>query len=573
VNLFLLGWTRAGGLDAAAADQALGALVDRLPFLDRARIETWAAPSGRAVAAWVTHDPQRVGGVRYVHVEPTRLALFSGRPSVWTGACEADGEIPLDPRFYLEPTRKWAESLDGRWVAARYDDDPPILELCGDALGAYPVYETQVGDARWLSNNAEVLRRLRGSWELEPLVLASMLGGGWSLTGAPIWAGVRRLPRGVVRAFGDREADPAFNLLPLERIALLPAAGFDPERAGILLQACAAALATWPGRPNILQISGGHDSRLILAACLAKGCEFSCVTAGRADSPDVQVGHALAASVGKPHRRVDHDPHGALAETSATARILALMSSCTVSLGDAGGFLLHPHEGPLPLWHSGQGGEIARAHYGLGEGLGRRELVEKLARHFLGPAPAFQVLSAEGQGLILDELRLWVDEQLAAGVAPVDVPDLFYLLKRMANWAGPAHGWLEYGKGDAVAPLWSRRLLAEELGARAPERAGEVFHIRTLEELSPSLARVGFADARVPAERVPTPLVASLAKELHEPLLGQRGDPAWCVVEQSQVEQLLGVVPSGLDAPTREWVWKPAVWRLATVLLGAVVDP
>src|SRR5438045_9764015 len=67
------------------------------------------------------------------------------------------------------------------------------------------------------------------------------------------------------------------------------------------------------------------------------------------------------------------------------------LSAGTACLADAAGFPLGPVDGPLPLWHSGQGGEIARGYYGPVRSMGRRsprgELVERLYAAFTARRP------------------------------------------------------------------------------------------------------------------------------------------------------------------------------------------
>src|SRR5687768_9922016 len=155
VNLFVVGWSSERAVDGAAPEAALRRLLERLPFFPARPVETWLAPSGALAAAWVTHGPEQTGGVRYARAEHDRLALFSGRPIRWIAEAEADGAAPLDPGFYLDPADRWADSLDGRFAAARYDDSDRTLEVVSDALGAYPVHEAHADGVRWVSNNAE----------------------------------------------------------------------------------------------------------------------------------------------------------------------------------------------------------------------------------------------------------------------------------------------------------------------------------------------------------------------------------------------------------------------------------
>lgn len=596
MNLFLLGWSGERSVGVEAAEAALKRLLERLPFFPGRPVETWAAPSATLAAAWVTHAPEQTGGVRYVHADRDRLALFSGRPVRWSGEREADGRGPLDPAFYLAPAEQWADTLDGRFTAARYDDADRTLDVVSDAMGAYPVYEARADGVRWTSNNAELLRHVVGGRDLDADVLAPVLGGGWSLSGDPVWAGVRRLTYGCVRKLAPGRAAGRAELMPLPHVASMLGAGFDPGRAAGVLAAGLRALADWPMRPSVVPVTGGRDSRVVLGAALRSEIAFESTTGGGEASPDVQVGRRLAEAGGAPHSILEHDPHGSVWDDwRRAARIVDLTSSGTASLADAAGFPLGPREGALVLWHSGQGGEIARAYYGVGEGLGRDALVERLTRAFLGRRPGrVDVLSDEGRALVRGQIGDWVDVQLDASVAAADVPDMFYLQRRMGTWAGPSHGCVEYVR-DTTSPLWSRRLLPDELGLPAPERARQLFHLRVLELLAPELVDVPFEDGRAwPARRsaatmriararelaakaaaearrravarrrrvetgAPDPF-APILPEIRDTVLSQPEHQAWPVLDRARVERLLGSPPGVLDTMSRYYAW-----RLATV--------
>src|SRR5205814_1637124 len=90
----------------------------------------------------------QVGGVEYVRADESGMALFAGRPIRWDGP-HADGSAALDPRAYLQPSAAWRDALDGRWAAARYDEEARELEVGADALGAYPLFAAEAGCARW----------------------------------------------------------------------------------------------------------------------------------------------------------------------------------------------------------------------------------------------------------------------------------------------------------------------------------------------------------------------------------------------------------------------------------------
>lgn len=601
MNLFAVGWSSQRRIDAASPTRALSELLEQLPFLPGARIEGWTAPSGFAAAASAAHAPEQTGGVRYARFEPERMALFSGRPFRWTGEAEADGKGPLDPASYLPPAERWSDGLEGRCVVARYGDADRALEVFTDPLGAYPVFTSLSDGVRWVSNSPVVLRTLGATAGARPLVLASLLGGGWSLSGDPVWEGVRRLEPGLHR-FCPAGTEWMGNPLEPQRVAPLLGRGADPGRAARTLVAAVRALADWPGRPSTVPVTGGRDSRLVLAAALRAGIGFSATTGGGSESADVRIGRLLCERAGVAHELLEADPHGDMwSAPERMARLVALTAGGTASAADAAGFPLGPRSGPLVLWHSGQGGEIARGYYGLFAGGGRENLVERLYASFVGRRTGrAELLGADGRALVEAELARFVDAQVGADVPLEDVPDMFYLQRRMATWAAPTHGCVEWVK-DTTSPLWCARLLPDELGWPAAERARELFHLSVLRELRPDLVDAPFEGGRPwPARqgeaarrarrarslavkaagelrrRMPHPRrarpaggdagtapFATVLGLVRDAVLERPGHPAWDVLDRARVERLLARDAHTLDTMSRYYVW-----RLGTVFVG-----
>ena len=561
MNLFVVGRSR----DGWAADAALRALLQRLPFFPGREPDTWS--DGRVALAWVSHPPDRVGGVSYVATEPRRFALFGGRPFRWSEHGGTEGRAVLDASFYLDGI---PEGLDGRWCAARYDGTE--LELASDAMGAYPLYTADSGGMRWWSNNPELVRSLHGGSTTSEAVLASVLGGGWSLTGDPVWSAVRRVP-------------------PRARAPMLGGDGFDAERTVERLTAATRALGDWPGRPCVVPVTGGRDSRVVLAAALAAGIDFTTTTGAVPGSRDLEIGTALADAAGVTHEQIAGDPGGTLpGDWRRAAELLELTAAGTSTLADAAGYPFGPRPGPLPVWQSGQGGEIARTYYGLGDGLSRDALVDRLYRAFVGRRPGrSELLSDPGAELVRAEVGRFVDQQVGAGVSPIEVPDRFYLERRMGTWAGPTHGCVEYVR-DTTSPLWSERVVGEMLRLDPRERAAERFHAELLRRLAPQLMEIPYEDGQLPGEQ-PSPLAARLRRlrtlarkaaaearrrapsvrrgpdpfdavlpDVRALVLSQPDHPAWPVLDRARVERVLGANAAELDTMSRYYVW-----RLATV--------
>jgi hypothetical protein len=582
VNLFVVGWSPLGPPSARVAERSLRRLLDELPFFEGIEPHVWTSATGAACAVCASHPTKQTGGIHYTHFDREHLAVYSGRPIRWSGDGTAEGRGPLVPDHYLHPPETWMRDLDGRCAAVRWVDGQRTLDVFTDAMGAYPVFSCQTYGGTWISNNAEVLRTIAGSDEQRLEALAGMLGGGWSLSGHPRWAAVRRLERGRLHRLGPPGEVELIDLLPLAEIVDSLGSGFSAKAAADTLVQSVEALADWPGRPSLVPVTGGRDSRLVLAAALRARIGVEAITGGEPDSPDVQIGRLLAETAGVRHSLIPDDPAGdVFSDWRRAARVLDLTSSGTACLADAAGFPLGPRPGPLPLWHSGQGGEIARGYYGPP---GRGEAVERLYRAFVGRRPGrTELLSEDGARIVRGELEAFVDEVVHAGAATEDVPDLFYLLRRMATWAGPSHCCVEFVR-DTTSPLWSRKMLRHELGLPARERARGEFHHQVLEELDRRLAEVpyeapahaGRARAltrkavaelrRRRAARRPAPVArgedpfARILPEIREVVLSQPDHEAWPLLDRARVEALLASEPATLDTMSRYYAW-----RLATV--------
>ena len=379
MNLFVIGWGCSRAPDPARAEAAVRDLADALPFFRSVQVGGWRSPSGALVAAWTPAAGPYVGA-------GDGLTAWAGRPVSWDPEGRADGRRPLEPGFFADSADRWANRLDGRFTAVRWDEGRRSLTAVADALGAYPLYRADADGVIWLSNRIEPLRALVGSRAVDLGALSSLLGGGWPLGGRPVWADVRRVAPGVLTLDDSGEAHAP--LLEAAEVSAMCGAGWDARGGGGVARRGRAG----PGRlARAPERRPGHRRPrlpLVFAAALRAGISFDAVTGGAPGSPDVVGGQALCSAAGVPHSLVPADPHGDPWSTpDEAARVLGLTASGTASLGDAAGFPMGPRSGPPVLWHSGQGGEIARRYYRAAAGRDRDAAVDGLQRVFCGRRP------------------------------------------------------------------------------------------------------------------------------------------------------------------------------------------
>lgn len=592
MNLFVIGWCQDGRIDANGARAAVEQVVAEVPFFEQESVQSWTAPSGHGALACAGHTSTQVGGASYTTIAEDRVALFTGRPFRWLDDGRADGRAPIDPAFYLEPFESWMEQIDGRFAAARYDDANRTLEVCASALGCYPLYTTTIGHERWFSNSAAALSRLRGTERYDARAIATFMGCGWSLGGQPLWRDVERLTRGHAYRLSPEGGEESIEQLPTERIVSLFGSGWDAGEAATAVLHSVEALADWPGRPILIPLTGGRDSRVVLAAARRADIGFAAETTaqpglqGYPETEDVRLARMLCERIGASHRRKLPETR---VDLDAAIGAFRSVSPGAFSLGDVGLAPPEQRRGPaeaLPILLQGLGGEIGRTFYGIGRGLDERGLVKMLYRSITKPWPR-TLLSQDGRGVVRHYLADWVERHLGLGAAAVDIPDLFYLLERMVNWAGPVQSVFECMGGETVPVLWTTRLLPQQVGQTAEERAAESLHVPVLKALGPELLEVPFEllnhpstlSAKIRSELVrryrhrfsssatadngtgdrPDPFPGTMA-QVRDRVMAQPDHEAWDVLERKRVRSLLERDPLGLHSRARH-----QVYRLASV--------
>ena len=503
-------------------------------------------PSGAAAVVSVSHDRHQTGGVRYVHRDESRLALFSGRPIRWTGAREADGRGPIDAASYLEPAERWAHELDGRFAVVRYDDASRVLEAVTDPMGAYPLFEARADGARWVSNSAELLRSLSGSTERDRAALAGLLGGGWSLDGHPLWASVRRLARASVHRLAAATAAERRELGTGRAIPASIGGGFDPDRAADLLVAatrCARRLARAPERR-------ARHRRARLPRRARRGAPRGHSLRDDHRRRRRLAGRAGRACAGRRHRRE------ALADPSRSERqrVGRLAAGGRDRAAHLVGHVVarrrrrlpaRPARGPLPLWHSGQGGEIARSYYGTGHGLDRDGLVDRLTRAFLGRRPGrVDVLARRASA------RAWADR--VVGRRPARRRD------GRGRRAGPVLPGTSNGHLGRPEPrrrrVRARHHLAAVVRPAAPRRAGAAGARAQPGGVPPARPGAARTGARGPAVRGPPQLAGApqrgrAAGGPRAPVLRRRSPPRCAAAPRSGAPGLALPIPSARSWP------------------------
>lgn len=504
----------------AIPESVLAALDDpqpaELPFRASEHI-CWSNPAGTVIFAGWQDDVDLGVGSRWCE-SPAGLTAFTGH--VWPRANLWSGNEPWSTqlaRFLrANPLRDGTRKLLGIFTAISLDNDGRGT-IAPDGLSTSLLYRSAVRGTTILSSRAKLAARLASDGP----PARDVLGTGWlAYSGYPI--GTRTGFEGVdVVPFGVRaEISPTGVTYRQVTPPWAAAVSGDPRSLlddlhSDIATSIRAALA-YPVSNRIMELTGGKDSRVVLAVLLAEGLadQFEYRTLGSKNLADVDIASDLATRFGLSHE-AGRD-HGLARRSAARGKRLAARfpddtwreRALRLNVGLTSGMRLAwqvPSAAPPTgdrVTLGGNCGEALTTNY---------PQTTALRNH----AELHHVLVATwGHGtaklLRRDALEHYRAEAVAAAYdgfgsvdAPQDLIDAMYIRHRLRRWFGATQ---EVDERNHVFPLHSQRgvELAFAIGARDRHRLWtyrELFE-RTIPSLADqTFASWGWPDQSVPARR------------------------------------------------------------------------
>ena len=197
--------------------------------------------------------------------------------------------------------RDWLLSTDGEYVVVFIDKSSEKFVVVNDSMGRLPLFFSERSDSISISREQKFIIRASARSRLDPIGIAEYLVFSFNLAGRTMTDGITRFePATMVRFSPSR---PPVKVRTLHEWVF----GDDIDRksdvteharrlADMFIDATGNRIDVFPSLKPLLGLSGGLDSRAVLAGLLRTGVEFSAHTnlrSMRRSSEDMSVAEEL----------------------------------------------------------------------------------------------------------------------------------------------------------------------------------------------------------------------------------------------------------------------------------------
>ncbi len=275
--------------------QRMAEAMRRVPWL---RAEIWGDETfcgGRVHLGVLNPSPQPL----ITTDQSTRVWLDGSiyPTSTASGTISAAEELS---EFVIDAAAGLAES-DGAFALACFNAEKRELILANDRLGFRPLYYTETPD--WFAYAGEVkalLAILDTLPNLDEVSLRQFLGFDHMLGERTWWKGIELIPPASVWRISAK-GRTRHQYWTFDDIRRDPQDEADVQAEFSRLWSQDVRKHSKPGIMPLL-LSGGQDSRLLLAELRAQGADLVAITFGSEESPEMKPARHTAAIAGIPHR-------------------------------------------------------------------------------------------------------------------------------------------------------------------------------------------------------------------------------------------------------------------------------
>jgi asparagine synthase (glutamine-hydrolysing) len=209
----------------------------------------------------------------------------------------------------LNKLNNWIENTDGEFIVIIYDKIKNVISIFNDSLGRLPLYKYINGDKIIISREISFFFNLPIDIYPNKLALSEFLHIGYSLGEDTLFGNIKRVSPARMISINLNTFKPSEQIIlehnfdeKVNHSLTLKQAVINLEEK--FLESCANRMRI--GYENIISLSGGLDSRSILAAFDKLKLDFSAATFITDDAYnkyDTTIAEEIASSVGCKHKK------------------------------------------------------------------------------------------------------------------------------------------------------------------------------------------------------------------------------------------------------------------------------
>ncbi|GIH90023.1 asparagine synthetase B family protein [Planobispora siamensis] len=446
-------------------------------------------------------------------------------------------------------------------------DDGDTVTLHAGGLGLIDVYYLVSGEAVYFSSLLEPLLSLADRpYDVNWDAWAAIVQLTFPLRDDTPYAQVRRLA-GASALVWDKRAGRLSTDRRLPR--WLREEPFEAGRsAGEILEILHEVYKEFDGRPLLVPVSGGYDSRLLCSVAVARGADVESWTTSPDDGTDTDIAFARAITreLGVRHRVIGQDPAAYPDDALAVARRLEYMT---------------PHH----AWYAPFAREVHKAGRVLIDGLAGGPLLKNF---MVSGAALTASTQAERKAALLGSLALgapsvpflsepaaeWITSSVGTAFTQAtsmlnghraELP-LSVLHTRTARGIARSAVNLVGPEASFAAPFMHPDFFDAALSVGVARKDGGKFYREVLHAANPRVAALPSTNVvKQPLQRVPLRSAAAPARAYGHAMLTRVA----ATVPSLLSEQLHAVVAEGPDALARFNGWNDRFWVRSLVLFGA----
>lgn len=373
--------------------------------------------------------------------------------------------------------------LGGQYAAIRMRGDR--LDLFCDQGGLRSIYVVRRGDVTWFSTHLRLLASAGLDLQLDPRRFGSHWLGHNLLSD-------RFFVKGLTRLYGSRTAridaeEP--GLVEIDDSQLMSGSAPNPDP----IRTVEAFMVGLP-EPIFVGLSGGLDSRTVLAAMAGSGVAGSVFTFGENTSADVRVATQLASAAGLPFVRLPDAGLADLAESGLLSEFAADMT-CSVPVSAARRLANYGRLDPQAVVLDGGFGEIGRAQLYRCVELARATRYSRKARsarwrrclaHARADVFAPEVAAEMEAGFLEDIEGI---EGIVSGTTMSRPVDELAIRFRRPNFFGLGQAWIDRFCFNAM-PFAQEEFVSGVLALPMRRRRGGRYFKRYVRRAAPALAEL-----------------------------------------------------------------------------------